>query len=242
VRKHQDAYGQAMLDHLHGKQSWEIVERDDGYFSIGAGPELYFAEFKDWRPVERQAMRYVRGRVLDVGCGAGRVMLHLKQRGFEVVGIDSSPGAIRACKLRGAGPAHVMPIQALGPALGTFDTILMLGGNLGLFGTPDRARRILRRFHRMTTDTGRIIGASRDRTKEEDPEVAEYVRRNRKLGRVSGQSRVRIRYRRVVTPWFDFFRITPDELVDLLDGTGWQIRRTLQSGDDLYIAVIDKRA
>jgi len=100
-----------------------------------------------------------------VGCGAGRVMLQLRQRRFEVVGIDNSPGAIRACKLRGAGPAHLMPIQAVGPALGTFDTILMLGGNLRLLGTPDRAKRLLRRLHRMTTDSGRIIGASRDRTK-----------------------------------------------------------------------------
>jgi hypothetical protein len=73
------------------------------------------------------------------------------------------------------------------------------------------------------------------------PDIAEYVRRNRKLGRLSGQSRIRIRYRRFVTPWFDFFRITPGELADLLDGTGW-LRRTLQSSDDLYIAVIDKRA
>jgi hypothetical protein len=51
-----------------------------------------------------------------------------------------------------------------------------------------------------------------------------------------------MRYRRFVAPWFDFCRITPDELADLFDGTGWHIRRSLQSGDDLYIAVIDKRA
>jgi hypothetical protein len=51
-----------------------------------------------------------------------------------------------------------------------------------------------------------------------------------------------IRYRRFVTPWFDFSPNTPNELADLPGGAGWQIRRTLQSGDDLCIAVIDKRA
>jgi hypothetical protein len=63
LKGHEDAYGQAMLDHLQGRDAWEIVERDDGHFSIGAGPKLYLAQFKDWRPVERRAMRYVRGRV-----------------------------------------------------------------------------------------------------------------------------------------------------------------------------------
>ena len=41
----QDAYGRAMLDHLEGREAWEIVERDDGYFYPGAGPDRYFAPF-----------------------------------------------------------------------------------------------------------------------------------------------------------------------------------------------------
>jgi hypothetical protein len=69
-----------------------------------------------------------------------------------------------------------------------------------------------------------------------------YVQRNQRLGRLSGQSRIRIRYRGYVTPWFDYFRITPGELSDLLDGTGWAIHRLLQSEDGLYVAVIDKQA
>ncbi|MGH2662697.1 MAG: class I SAM-dependent methyltransferase [Actinomycetota bacterium] len=241
MKESQDAYGQAMLDHLQGREAWEIVERDDGYVSLGAGPKLYFAEFRNWRPVERKAMRFVRGRVLDIGCGAGRVLLHLQGRGMEVVGIDNSPAAIRTCRLRGAKAAKVMSVGQIGPRLGTFDTILMLGGNLGLFGTPERARRILSRLHRVTTTKGRIIGASRDRTKDQDPEMRRYVQRNRRLGRLSGQSRIRIRYRHHVTPWFDYFRITPGELAELLDGTGWQLSRILDSENDLYVAVIEKQ-
>ena len=240
MRKSQDAYGQAMLDHFRGKEAWEIVERDDGYVSLGAGPKLYFADFEDWRPVERKAMRFVRGPVLDGGCGAGRALLHLQGRGLEVVGIDNSPGAVRTCRLRGAKAAEVMSVGQIGPRLGAFDTILMLGGNLGLFGTPERARGILSRLNRVTTTRGRIIGASRDRTKDRDPEMRRQVQRNRRLGRLSGQSRIRVRYRHYATPWFDYFRITPDELAELLAGTGWQINRILHSEDDLYVAVIDK--
>jgi SAM-dependent methyltransferase len=154
-----------MLDHFHGRPAWEIVERDDGSFSIGAGPDRYFAGFREWPRAERQAMRYVRGRVLDVGCGAGRGYLHLQQRGHEVVGIDNSPAAIRTCRLRGANRVHVMSVERLSAKLGTFDTILMLGGNLGLLGNPEHARRTLRKLAAITTQRGRIIGGSRDWTK-----------------------------------------------------------------------------
>jgi SAM-dependent methyltransferase len=122
LRKGEDAFGRAMLDRFHGRDAWEIVERDDGNFSIGAGPELYFADFKHWRPVERQAMRYVRGRVLDVGCGAGRFMLHLRDRGLDAVGIDNSPAAIETCRLPGLSSVEVMPLERLNASLGSRDS------------------------------------------------------------------------------------------------------------------------
>src|SRR4051794_33970142 len=43
-----------------------------GLRQSGAGPELYFAGFRSWHRAERRAMRFVRGSVLDIGCGAGR--------------------------------------------------------------------------------------------------------------------------------------------------------------------------
>jgi hypothetical protein len=90
-------------------------------------------------------------------------------------------------------------------------------------------------------DRGRIIGASRDRTKDRDPDMRRHVQKNRRLGYLSGQSRIRIRYRGYVTPWFDYFRIPPEELSELLDGTGWAVHRLLQSEGGLYVAVIDKQ-
>lgn len=101
IKRTQDAIGQALLDFFHHGRGFEIVERDDGDFHLGAGPALYFSEFDAWRQVERDAMDHVKGRVLEVGCGAGRFLLWLRDRGHEVVGIDNSPGAIEVCRLRG---------------------------------------------------------------------------------------------------------------------------------------------
>jgi SAM-dependent methyltransferase len=240
MRPDEDAYGQAMLDHFHGKEAWEIVERDDGFFMIGAGPGLYFAPFEEWREPEQRAMGHVRGRVLDVGCGAGRVALHLQGLDHEVVGIDVSPAAIETCRLRGVADARAMSIDDVDSSLGTFDTIVMLGGNLGLLGDRERGRRILGNLADMTSDDGLIVGASRDRTTSTDPDIVDYFTKNLAEGRLSGQGCIRIRYRKFVTEWFDFLRMTVGELADLLSVTGWRIQQTISSDDSLYVAVLEK--
>ncbi|MCK4414566.1 MAG: class I SAM-dependent methyltransferase [Candidatus Eisenbacteria sp.] len=51
-------------------------------------------------------MSRVRGRILDVGCGAGRSMLYLQQKGRAVTGIDISPLAIEVCRRRHLSRKH----------------------------------------------------------------------------------------------------------------------------------------
>ena len=92
----EDAYGQCMYEHFRGHRLAEVMERDDGYVQANENlPAAYFAKFKEWPACERQAMRFVKGCVLDIGCGAGRVALHLQSRGHEVLSVDLSPETLR---------------------------------------------------------------------------------------------------------------------------------------------------
>jgi 2-polyprenyl-3-methyl-5-hydroxy-6-metoxy-1,4-benzoquinol methylase len=126
MERQEDAIGQAMLDYLETGGGEEIVERDDGFIIMTDAPADYFAPYDEWPQVEQQAMDFVQGRVLDVGCGAGRGSLELQRRGHEVVAIDVSPGAIEVCQRRGVKDARVLGIEDIGPELGIFDTILLL--------------------------------------------------------------------------------------------------------------------
>jgi SAM-dependent methyltransferase len=241
VREDQDAYGAVMLAALDGAELSEIVERDDGFITASIfGPGAYLAPFRRWLPHERQGMREVRGRVLDVGAGAGRVALHLQERGQDVVAIDASPGAIEVCRRRGVNDARLVSIEEADESLGVFDTIVMYGNKVGLFGSRAKAKRLLRRFHKLTSERGRIVAQTRDVRASDDPAHVRYRRRNGDRGRLPGQIRIRVRYRDLTTPWFDYLMVGPDELRDLLDGTGWTLTRTMDS-DDTYIAVIDKQ-
>lgn len=239
MKEHEDGYGQMLLAALEGRESVEICERDDGFVEANPGPRLYFAPFRRWPAVHRRAMRSVRGRVLDVGCGAGRVCLHLQKRGLDVVGIDISPGAVEVCRRRGVRDARLCSIEDVNESLGQFDTIVMLGNNFGLFGSRAKAQRLLRRFHRLTSERGRIVAETRDVHQTDDPAHLAYQARNRRLGRMDGQIRLRVRHRLHATPWFDYLMVSPAELEELLAGTGWHLARTLDSCDT-YVAVIEK--
>ena len=237
LREHEDAYGRLMLDYLEGRPTEEIVERDDGYIYLGAGPGLYFAQYLKWRSHERQSMRYVRGDILDVGCGAGRALLHLRDRGFRAVGIDSSPLAIEVCRRRGLGEVHARSINEL-EGLGVFDTILLLGSGVGSFGKRSKARRLLGRMRSITRDHASIIATTRD--PYDDPSDRAYTERNISRGRMGGQFRIRIRYRIYRTPWWDYLTVSQHELSELVEGTGWEIARLIPGPDGRYAAILQK--
>jgi SAM-dependent methyltransferase len=235
-----DAYGQLLLAELVQGGAVEIVEREDGNIAASKfGPAHYLAPFRRWSAEERRGMRFARGRVLDVGCGGGRVCLHLQQRGQGVVGIDSSPGAIEVCRLRGVEDARLVSIDDVDESLGVFDTIVMYGNNFGLMGGARKAARILRRFHGLTGPRGRIVAQSRDVYRTEDPVHLAYQARNRERGRMSGQVRIRVRFRDIATPWFDYLMVSTDEMARLAEPTGWRVERVLE-GDDTYVAVLGK--
>ncbi len=241
ISDHEDAYGHLIFDFFKGRRGREVVERDDGYIDPSEKlPEYYFSRFREWTPRERKAMRFVEGRVLDIGCGAGRIALYLQQRGLEVVGIDVSPLALRVCKLRGVKDVRLMPITQVTDKLGRFETIVMFGNNFGLFANRKRARWLLKRFHKITSHKARVISESTDPYRTKNPAHLAYHRFNRRRGRLAGQLRIRVRYGLHVTPWFDYLFVSKKELRKLIRGTGWRVENFLDSRGPNYIAILRK--
>ena len=228
-------------DFLHGNaDAREIVERDDGFIAPSAGAPAYFAPYRRWLPFQRRALRFVRGRVLDVGCGAGRVALRLQERGHDVVAIDVSPGAVDVCRQRGVRDVRVLAFEHVDKSLGELDSVVLFGNNFGLFGDEAKARRLLRRLHGLTSSRARIVAESNDPYRTDDPDHLAYQELNRSRGRMPGQVRIRVRYRRHATPWFDYLLVSPDEMRTLADGTGWHVGRVVADAGSLYVGVLEK--
>jgi SAM-dependent methyltransferase len=225
---HEDAYGRLLQDAFAGQDVAEIIERDDGMIWAG-DPSDYFTPFRRWPARERQAMRFVRGRVLDVGCGAGRVSLHLQQLGRDVVAIDSSPAAVEVARHRGVRQAAVADVSALPPELGLFDTVLILRNNFGLGGSVARRPALLETLAARTTARGRVI------TDSVDPARIEPARRPTR------DHRYRLRWLDAASPWFRYQMFAPDQADAVVRGSAWHVRRVLDDGSPRWMMILEKR-
>jgi SAM-dependent methyltransferase len=236
-----DAFGRALLDWARGGTDPEYLERADGATDEGAGHEVYLASPSRWPAAERRALALARGRVVDVGCGAGRVALELQRRGLDVVGVDSSPLAVRASRLRGVEQLWCMPLAQLTRHIAMFDTVVLFGNNFGILATPERARRVLAAWARRARPGTRILAESTNPYCGGAPTLDRaYYRANVARGRLPGQVRLRTCYQRWATPWFDWLFVSRREMAVLVRGTGWRVTRVVGAApSEPYVALLE---
>ncbi len=246
MKPEQDAFGRHLLAQYislsgGGDIVAEIVERDDNYIDYGSEPGSYFSEYEEWSESERIMIDKARGNTIDIGCGAGRHSLYLQGNEFDVTGIDNSPGAIEVCRSRGLKKALVRSIEEIDKfEPDTFETILMLGNNFGLFGSAENAKFTLERMQLITTPSAKIIVKTINPYLTDDDAHLKYQERNKKLGRMTGQIRLRVRYGIYVGEWFDYLFVSPEEMEMILRDTGWQIKEMIDPDQVTFFALIEK--
>ena len=111
----------------------------------------------DWlRPAsraDRRLLDHCRGATLDIGCGPGRMSAHLALRGHPVLGIDIVREAVDQARRRGVPVLRRNVFDPM-PGEGSWDTVLLADGNIGIGGAP---ATLLRRTAELLDDTGRVV-------------------------------------------------------------------------------------
>jgi len=237
-----DVYGYGIYQTYLGKEETEIIERDDGLFDISPiSFKGYLSEYYDWPWHEREAIKQVNGRILDIGCGAGRHSLYLTHAGYDVTAIDRSPLAVKTSKLRGLKKVYLRDIMDIDESLGLFDTVLLFGLGFGLLESRKKAKQVLTTLSKITTKNAQLIAESIDIDKTSDRMHKKYHKRNQAKGRMPGQLRIRIRCREFVSSWRDYLLATKEEMVEMLASNDWKIKKFYDSKiDDRYIAIAQK--
>ncbi len=92
------------------------------------------------------------GPVLDIGCGAGRHLVALSNRGVDSTGIEVSGLAVEVARSRGGTVIHGSVFDLTAKAV--WQTALLLDGNIGISGEP---RKLLRRTAELLRPGGSAL-------------------------------------------------------------------------------------
>jgi SAM-dependent methyltransferase len=93
------------------------------------------------------------GATLDLGCGPGRLVVALADRGVPALGVDVSVQAVERCLQRGAAVLHRDAFERL-PGEGRWEHVVLADGNIGIGGDPVA---LLRRCRDLLAETGTVL-------------------------------------------------------------------------------------
>ncbi len=155
-----DLFGQAILDYQTNNSPEDLLTET----SISEADEMsvayLFRSFEQMPHLEQIALERAKGKILDVGCGAGSHSLYLQNKGLDVTAIDISANAINACQLRGLKNTRMQNVLALQNE--TFDTILLLMNGTGIFGTLAALPAYFQHLKSLLNPNGQILLDSSD--------------------------------------------------------------------------------
>ena len=120
-----------------------------------------FRSEQEMPQLEKRALTLVRGRVLDVGAGAGCHALALQEHGFEVKAIDVSPLSCDVMKARGIEDVECVNLFDT-QLQSKFDTILLLMNGTGIAGKLSRLPLLLNRLKELMAEGAQILIDSSD--------------------------------------------------------------------------------
>ena len=83
-------------------------------------------------------------RVLDAGCGTGRVAIELAARGFSVVGVDADNGMLSTARAKAPELEWIeADLSDLTPRLDAEFDLVLLAGNVMIFLQPGSEGRVM---------------------------------------------------------------------------------------------------
>jgi len=156
-----DLFGQALLDFYTQNNPQPLLTET----SISEEDEMdvayLFRTYKNMPPLEQKALQLAKGKVLDVGAGAGCHALYLQQKGMNVTALDQSVYAIEACRLQKI--QNCIQSSVLDYKSETlYDTILLLMNGTGIFGKLNQTATYLQKLKSLLSPGGQILIDSSD--------------------------------------------------------------------------------
>jgi SAM-dependent methyltransferase len=156
-----DLFGKAILDYQTNNSPEDLITETTISEEDEMSVSYLFRSYNEMPKMEQKALQLAKGKILDVGCGAGSHSLYLQnEQNLEVTAIDISANAIKACALRGINKVKVQDIMKIQNE--TYDTILLLMNGAGMCGKLKNIPKFLLKLKSLLNPGGQILLDSSD--------------------------------------------------------------------------------
>ena len=228
--KNKDIFGLAIKAFYEEKDNTDIIVHSQDFEDDVIPIKYLFRQRQDMPEIEQKALDHCRGKVLDVGCGAGSHALELKKnRDLQVKAIDTSIGAVEVANKRGVSNAICQDFFDIKNE--KFDTILMLMNGSGIIGKLKNLTQFFQHCKSLLNTGGQVLMDSSDLIylfDEDFDEADSYY----------GEFQYRISYKNIQSDLFDWLFIDPELLIQKAELNGFNCEIIYEGENYDYLACL----
>lgn len=160
INSEKDPIGRAISDYYHNGKAAKLKVLSSMFYEDEMPVATLFRSFEKMPIQEQKAIECCKGRVLDVGAGAGCHSLVLQERGHEVVAIDISELSVNTMKERGIDARNIDFFDD--SFTESFDTLLFAMNGIGIVGKASNLGNFFRSAKRLLAPGGQLLLDSSD--------------------------------------------------------------------------------
>ncbi len=222
-----DVLGEGIWDYYHGLKRHKLWIHNTYGKKEDMPVEVYFRTEKEMPEMEQLALQLCRGKVLDIGCGAGSHSLALQQRELDVTALDISEKATQVAQMRGIKKAVQADIFQW--KKGRYDTLLLLMNGIGLTGSLEGLQLFLQHAKKLLKKGGQLIFDSSD--------IAYlYKGKTKPTDHYYGELTYQYEYKKAKTELFHWLYIDAKTMAAVATENGWKFQLLMEDDYDQYLA------
>jgi SAM-dependent methyltransferase len=182
--------------------------------------------------LEHKALKLIKGKILDVGAGAGAHSLYLQSNGFNVTALDMSELSCEV--MRGRGLKNVICQNIWQLALEKYDTLLFMMNGIGLVKNLKGLENFLIYIKQFLNDGGQIIMDSSDvRYMYEDDEGGYWIDLNAEY---YGNLEYILSYKNITSKPFCWLFVDYENLSYIASKYGFNTEKIFEDHHHQYLA------
>jgi 2-polyprenyl-3-methyl-5-hydroxy-6-metoxy-1,4-benzoquinol methylase len=219
-----EPFGHALLAYWRGNRSAELMHEFKNGQKKPLPVSVFFRSHEEFLTTDN-AIEYCRGKILVVGAGTGVHALELEKQGYKVTAIDICPQAVQIMKERGIMDARQQDFLHFDSE--RFDTIFMLGHNIGICETLKGIRGLLHRCERLLQPGGQLlVNSVKELETINSPSPKGYP----------GELEFRLSYEGNVGPWMRWLHVDFKTLTSHALKCGWSAVKLIETEKGGFLA------